>query len=267
MNVLPNVRLAHLALPIGWEMAIVELLHLSREPTLDMHPIGDMTDWDVPLFSGWPKVFPHAAGNVAVQLAHRVGCPGHFQSNDRHAKGFSRIVGVHSSKSHQSIGADSQCISERSQVFFDQSGSESIMSRRDRSVRGENGCFGCLSHCIVKGEAVVRHSFSHDFERDESAMAFVEMINSGVDPKRPQRLDSANANNQFLSDASTFIAAVESTGQLAIFWTIAFDIAVQQKQPDSSDLYFPDFGEQTPIASIDCNHKWRSIGKNGGLER
>ena len=60
-------------------------------------------------------------------------------------------------------------------------------------------------------------------------MAFVQVINTWVDTERSQGLNSADADNQFLTDSSPFIAAIESTRQFAILWSVSFDIAIEQE--------------------------------------
>ena len=75
MDELPNIGLTHMRFPIGWKMAIVELLHLASQPTLDMNTVGDVTDRNIVLLALWPQGPPHPARNMSVQLADGIRCP------------------------------------------------------------------------------------------------------------------------------------------------------------------------------------------------
>ena len=113
VDVLPYIGLSHLRLPVRWEMSIVKLLHLPCEPAFDVNTVGDMTDWNVSLFTMWPKTLPHASRNVSVQLADRVGLTRHLEPDNGHAEGFAVIISMDSPQPHKVFGTQAQRVSQR----------------------------------------------------------------------------------------------------------------------------------------------------------
>ena len=126
-------------------------------------------------------------------------------------------------------------------------------------MRRKNGRFCGFSHGVFEGKAVICHSFTHDFDRNKTTVSFVQMVDSGIDAKCPQSLDAANTDYQLLSDAGPLVTTIQSTGQFAIFRAIALDIAVQQEESDTTNLNFPNFGEQSSVSSINGDHQRSAI--------
>src|SRR6202022_1013279 len=85
--------------------------------------------------------------------------------------------------------------------------------------------------------------------------------------ERPDRAEAANAEQQFLSYASTSVPAVEARGEFTVFGSIAFDVRIKQKQVPASDLHPPDFGTDQIVASFNLDYDGKPVAANGGFHR
>ena len=74
--------------PVRAEMAVVELVHLLREPRADVNAVGDVADRHLFLGSSREERRPHGARDLAVQRRHRVGAARQLQREHRHAEAF-----------------------------------------------------------------------------------------------------------------------------------------------------------------------------------
>ena len=75
VNFLPGRRLTHPARPTSRKMAVVQLAHLPRQPARHMHAVGDMPDRNFFFNTPRPKLRPHAATDMTMQVADRVRAP------------------------------------------------------------------------------------------------------------------------------------------------------------------------------------------------
>jgi hypothetical protein len=73
-------------------------------------------------------------------------------------------------------------------------------------------------------DALGRHALAHELERREGAVPFVEMYDTRRNPHRAKRSYAAHAEQQFLSNANTLIAAVQQRGQFPILRLVAIDV-------------------------------------------
>ena len=118
-----------------------------------MNTVGDVTNRAFLFISPRPQVRPHSAGNRSVQLADRVGSPGHLQPDHRHAKRFFGILRIDAPQAHQLFVGQTQLITQRPQVFFDQLGSESVVSGWHGCVSGEYGLRSDIAEGVFKRSA------------------------------------------------------------------------------------------------------------------
>jgi hypothetical protein len=59
----------------------------------------------------------------------------------------------------------------------------------------------------------------HVFERKKSGVAFVHMVNRGLQANRLQRSVAADSKQNLLPDSHLVVAAVQLVGQIALFGT------------------------------------------------
>src|SRR6185436_5106720 len=119
-------------------------------------------------------------------------------------------------------------------MLFHQLAGKAIVPSRNRRVRGEGGLAGNFAQRVAEGQAIVVHPLANDFERPESAVSFVEVIDTGTNAKSPQGFHPADAENQLLTDAGSLVAAIETRSQLAVLGTVAVDVAVEQIELDAA---------------------------------
>ena len=92
-------------------------------------------------------------------------------------------------------------------------------------------------------------------------MAFVHVINRGLQAERLQRAMSADAEEDLLFQAHLQIAAVELIGDIAIFRAIGGHVGIEQEEIDPAHPNPPDLhrhhpsvvghfdGQRTPVRS------------------
>ena len=267
VNRLPHVGLAHAVHPVGREIAVVELLHLPRQPALNVHAVGDMSDGDFLFHPPRPQVCPHPPRHVPVQAAHGVGAPRELQSQHGHTESLVFVLRLDAAQPHQLFGGDSQLVAERPKVLFDQVAIKAVVAGGHGRVRGEGGVLRHVAQGDVEAHAVVFHPRTDGFQRSETTMPFVEMIHAGRDAQRPQGADAAHAGHQFLADARAVVAAIQPCRQFAILGTVAGYVAVQQVQVDPPDAHQPHLGQQLARAGVDAHRNRLAVGAQGGLHR
>ena len=181
---LPDFRLAHPLHPVGGEIAVVKLLHLPRQPALDMHAVGDVADGNFLFHAPRPEVRPHPPRNMAVQIAHGVRAARELESQHGHAERFVVVLRLDAADAHQLVERDAQLVAQRSEMLFDQVLVEAVVSGGHGRVRGEDRMLGDIAQRGVEGHAVVLHPLAAGFQRGERAMPFVQVINAGRDAQR-----------------------------------------------------------------------------------
>ena len=149
---LPDARVAHPLLPVGAEVAVVELVHRVGEPAGDVDAVGDVADGDFLLDAPRPEMGPHAARDVAVQRAHGVGAPRELQADDGHAERFVLVLRLDAAEAHQLGGRNAELVAQRAQVLFDQAGVEAVVAGGDGRVRGEDRVLGDFAEGFVERE-------------------------------------------------------------------------------------------------------------------
>ncbi len=131
-------------------------------------------------------------------------------------------------EAHQLIERDAESIAGRAQVFFDEAAVEAVVTGRHRRVRGEARVLRHFAKRFVERHAIVFHHLTNDFERSERTVTFVQVIHARRDAERLERLDAADAKDDFLANARALVAAVQAARQLAVLGAVAFDVAVEQ---------------------------------------
>ena len=129
-------------------------------------------------------------------------------------------------------------------MFFDQPAVKAIVSGRNGRVRGEDRPLADFPQRFVKRQPIIPHSLPDHFERHESAVAFIEMVDARRDSHGRQGANSTHAQHQFLAHASPLVAAIETARQFPVLGRVPLDVAIEQKQPHAAHNHLPDFGQQ-----------------------
>ncbi len=182
----PHLGLATALHPVGAEVPIVEDVHRGRQPGRGVDAVGDVTDGHLVFGATRPEARPHGPADAPVQRGDGVRPAGGPQGEHGHAKRFRRIVGMDPSQGHEPLVGKAQSFTQRSEVFLDQLGRESVMTRRHRGMGGEDGLPSHLAEGRVEAEPLGSHAFADDFQRGESARALVEVEDARVDAEGTQ---------------------------------------------------------------------------------
>ena len=239
--------------PVGAEVAVVDEAHLRREPGVDVHAVGDVADGNVLLAHAREERHPHRARDVTVQRRHRVGAMTALEREHGHAELFARVVRVHASEREEGVVGQPERVAQRAEVLFDEVGRKAIVAGRHRRVRREHDLRGHAARGFVDADAFGLHPAANQLERGKRTVPFVEVNDTRRDAERGQRLDAADAEQQFLPDANAVVAAVEPRRQLAILGAVAVDVRVEQQQRVAADRGLPDARADRPGPRLDLD--------------
>ena len=78
---------------------------------------------------------------------------------------------------------EAQGFAERSDVFFDESGIEAIVTGGYRSVGGEDDFAGDSGNGGLEREAFIFHAHADGFQHGKGTVAFIKVKNAGRDSK------------------------------------------------------------------------------------
>src|SRR5690606_36219299 len=110
---------------------------------------------------------------------------------------------------------------------------ETVDAGRYGREGGENVARGRQLPRFVEGHVVLFDGRADALQRTEGRVAFVHVVDVGMDAHRFQGADTADAQDDLLLDARLHVAAVELAGDRAIDGVVLGQIGVEQIQVDS----------------------------------
>ena len=228
LRALPQFVIRRFFAPLRAEVAIVKLIHFKGNPTAEVDAVGDVADGDFGFREAAPDGIPHAAADGAVELADRVAEGGEAESQDGHAEIFVVVGGILTAEGEEIAAADAEAAIGSGEIMIHEAGGEIVvaggdgrMGGEDQAGRGENAGFG-------EGEMLRFHERADAFQSEESGMAFVHVIDSGVQAESFQSTNAADAEKDFLLNAHVEVAAIELRSDGAVLGTIGGDIGIEE---------------------------------------
>lgn len=149
------------------------------------------------------------------------------------------ILRVDSPKPHQRIVAQTQLITQRPDVLFDQSGVKAVVSGIDRRVCRKTATGRRLAERGIEGETIFLNPSPNDLQRSERGVPFVHVNHARLNSDGRECSCSADPQHHFLPDANTLIAAVQPSRQPAILIRVVRDVCVEQIQRNATDVRSP----------------------------
>ena len=141
--------------PVAAQPPVVEGRSARRRRTREKWiPVGHVGDRDLVLLHAREDGAPHAAGDDAVQAAHRVGAPGQAQRQDRHAEGLELVLGVAAPEAQELLLGQTEEGRVVAQVLQDELRREVVVAGLDGRVRGEHEVVGGRGPGGLEGDAV-----------------------------------------------------------------------------------------------------------------
>ena len=98
-------------------------------------------------------------------------------------------------------------------------------------------------------------------------MPFIHVNSTGIVTERRERTSPSDPQHEFLTDANPLITTVQSGGQLSIFRSDLFDIAIEQKEFDPSDIDLPDLSVDRSFSCLNMDDYLHTIGAGRGFDR
>ena len=204
---------------------------------------------------------------MPVQRADGIGPPRHFQSQHSHAERLAVVVRLHAAQPHQLIVRDTKRVSHRSKMLFNHAAIKTIMASRHRRVCCKDRLSGHSSHRLVVRIAIAVHASANGLQCGKNRVALIEMVHARHDPHRANGLHSADTQHQFLTDANTRVAAIETAGELAIIRLVAFDIGVEEIEAHATHGHLPDLRKQRARTSVNLHRDRLPVGTQGRFDR
>jgi hypothetical protein len=164
-----------------------------------------------------------------MQFANTVAEAGEAKSEHSHAEIFDRIGWILTAERKKVGGADAETLDVWVEVAFDQAGIEVIVSGRNGSVGGENQARRGEGSGFGQGQMLRLHQADNAFEAEKGGMAFVHVLNGGLDADGFESAISSDAEENFLFQAHFEIAAVKLIGNLAVFGSVLGRVRVEQE--------------------------------------
>ena len=125
-------------------------------------------------------------------------------------------MGLDPAQPHELVVRDAHRVPGRSEVLLHQARVEAVVSGRHGRVRGEDRLPGDPADGVVERVAVPFHAAPHRLQGGERRVALVEVIDARDDPHRPDRLHSADPEDQFLANPHAVVTPVEATREQSI---------------------------------------------------
>src|SRR5579859_958272 len=263
----PDLRLAAALDPVSAQMAIVEAEHLRSEPRGNMHAVSDMSDGNLVLGLSAEQAGPHGSRNFAVQRGHRIGAARKPQGKHGHAKQFVGVAGMFAAEPKQTFLGKTQRLAQRSNMFLDQPGVESVVPGRNWRVGGENHFARNPRYRSIEGDAFILHPHANGFQNRKSTVALVQMKHARSNSQGFQGAQAPNTQQKFLANADAQISAVQAGRQLTIFGRVALHVRIQQQQVAATDFHAPHFGKNASTPGFNLDHHRPAIFANGDLHR
>ncbi len=228
--------------PFRPKIAIVELIHLVRNPRAKVDAVGHVPDRNLILRHAGPDGFPHAAADRAVKFANAVAGRRRAQGQHGHAEVLILTLRVLSPQPVEIRGRQSQAANVVAEVAIQQSYREIVMACGHRSVSCKNEARRGHIARFGEGEIVLFREPANPFHREERGVALVHVIDRRLQAQRLQRAMPADAEQDFLLQAHLQIAAVKLIGDIAIVLAIGGHIRIEKVEIDAADANLPDSG-------------------------
>ena len=252
-------------LPAHAEVAIVKALHLRREPGRDMHAVGDVADGNGVRGLAGKERPPHLARDLAVQRRDGVGAARELQAEDGHAERFLVVGGIDAAEAHEILVSNAELLAQRPEVLLDQVRREAVVAGGHGRVGGEDDLAGNLHRGGFEVDALFLHTVADGLEDGEAAVAFVEVEHAGRDAHRLDGAETADTEQQLLTDAGARVASVEARSEFAVLGRVALNVGVEQEEIAAADLDLPNFCTDRPAAGPDLHDDGLAVGTDGGL--
>ena len=253
--------------PVGLQVLIVDGGEVAVDPGGQVDAVGDGGDGDFPDRKTGPQVFPHFLRDLAVQAADGVAEGGGLHGEDGHGKRFVGIGACGASQSQECIQIDAGLSAVELEVFADQAGVEAVKAGGDGGVGGENVVGARGVQGFVESQTLFGHQDADALDGQERRVAFVHVIDGGVESQGFERAQAADAEDDFLANALEIVAAVELVGDFAMLvGGILRDVAVEQIQFHAAHLDAPDFEEDFVAAEVDADQELAASGTRDGRD-
>ncbi len=198
-----------------------------------------------------------------MQRGDSVGAAGELEAEDGHAEGLLVVGGMFAAEGEEFFLRDAELFAQRSEVFFDECGTEAIVACGDGGVGGEDDFAGDAAGGLIEVDAFFDHAVANGFEDCEAAVSFVEVKDSGRDAEGFEGAETTDAEEELLTDAGATVAAVETRGELEIFRGVAWDVGVEEVEIAAADFDLPDLGAEEAVAGLNFDDDAFAVFSDG----
>ena len=173
-----------------------------------MDTVVNRGDGRLVLRHAWPDPLPHAARDLAVQLAHPVGAGCQAQGEDSHTEGRSTVRRILAPQSQELLPRETKSFVVIGEVLVHEMGWKPINPSRHGGVSGENVAGRGGLPGLGEREPLFCHKNADSLQSQERGMPLVQVADGRADAQGFQSADAADSQHDFLLDTHLQISAI-----------------------------------------------------------
>src|SRR5690349_20837153 len=219
-----------------------------------MNPVSYAGDRDLVFGHARPNIFPQPATDFAVELADPIGMSAQSQRQNCHAKWIG-VVDAGLTEGEKFVERQSDFGGKTAEVFAHHVAWERIVTRRHRSMSGEDICRSGHLKGGIEIELFLRHEPPNPLQPEEGGVSLVHMKDFRLNPEDVERVDPANSEHDFLAHSHFKVAAVELGGDEPIFAVVFGDVGVEKVKLHPPDVEFPKSRVNVAVENADTDQQ------------
>ena len=205
-----------------------------------MDSVGDVSDGDFVFRPAREQRLKKAPADLAVQTAYTIHRPAPANRQIGHVEWLRRVGRVLAAKGQQVWQCDTELFfGVPCQVLRDEGGGETVKTGSHRRVGGEEVTRPSYGEGNFERMPALLHEIAGAFQNSEGRMAFVQVTDLRLEPKRTKQAPSTDSQEHFLLEAQLRPASIELAGDPAMSGIVGRVVAVQQIKIHPANLYLP----------------------------
>jgi CPA1 family monovalent cation:H+ antiporter len=113
---------------------------------------------------------------------------------------------------------------------------------------------------FVESDTLFLHAIAYRLQNCESAVTLVEVKDARRYSHCLQGAKSSDSQQQFLPDPDVSVTAIQSRRQIPVYGRISFNVGIQKKEIDATDLHSPHPSSDQAVERLHLNHHRLAVG-------
>ena len=226
----------------GTEDLVMDGLPVASRPGGIVYTVGHVAY--VKLFGqvALVHILEYLLAHLAVEHGHAVHVLAHIGGQYAHAELLVAVVRVNLAKRQQGVPVYAETARIVAQILGQQAFVEGIVSCGHGGMRGEQATGADELQGLVEIQMLHLYVLAQTLKAGKCGMAFVVMVDSGVETQQAQGPHAADTEQDLLLQTVLPVASVELMRHLTVFRQIGFEVGVEKVEVGTADGHFPDTG-------------------------